>query len=187
MMNANIKDINELQGAYIVDGAHSSLEFSVRHLITDTKGNISIDSGVVNLQNTQGAKIYIRLDMTTLNTQNTYRDDHLRNKEEFFEVTKHKYAVFEATEVTRDSATDAEYHYIAKGKLTMKGITKDMDLYFNYIRTEIQDQGDHGKNNVAGFEGRGIINRGEFNIGTGMSIGENVKIVISLEAAQRIK
>lgn len=187
MMNANVKDLNELEGAFIVDGAHSSLEFSVRHLITDTKGNIHIDSGVVNLQNTNGAKIYIRMDMASLNTQNSYRDDNLRQEADFFEVSKYKYAVFEASEIQRDSAADAEFHYVAKGKLTLKGITKDMDIYFNYLRTEMQDQGDHGKNKVAGFEGRGIINRGEFNIGSGMSIGENVKIAISLEAAQRIK
>ena len=69
-MTANQKDISELKGMYEVDGVHSSVGFSVVHLVTSTKGTINIDSGYVNLDNTNGSKIYIHMDMTSLNTQN---------------------------------------------------------------------------------------------------------------------
>jgi len=183
---ASVKDIGELSDSYIVDGAHSSVAFSVRHLVTDTKGTVNIDSGYVNMQNTNGPKIFIRMDMTTLNTQNSMRDDHMK-KDEFFDVNNHKTAIFSATEVVRDSSADAEFGYIAKGTLTMKGVTKEVEMYFNYLGSQEEDEGDHGTFKVAGFEGRGVINRKEFKIGESLTIGENVKIIITMEAAKRVK
>src|SRR4051812_47937855 len=45
IMNANKKDIAEVKGNYAVDGAHSSVGFSIKHIISDTKGTINVDSG----------------------------------------------------------------------------------------------------------------------------------------------
>src|SRR5688572_7745777 len=67
-------DIATINGFYLVDVAHSSVNFSVKHVISSTKGNIAIDSGYINLQNPAGPKIYVELDMNSLNTQNSYRD-----------------------------------------------------------------------------------------------------------------
>lgn len=186
ILHAGIKNPDELQGMYEVDGAHSSISFSVRHLVTDTKGSINIDSGYVNLQNANGPKIYIVMDMESINTQNKMRDGHLKEKPELFEVAKYKTAIFEASEIVRDSAA-VEFAYIAKGKLTMKGVTKDLDLYFNYLGSQVEDAGEHGKFNVAGFEARTAVSRGDYNIGGGLTVGENVKINITLEAAQPVK
>jgi hypothetical protein len=94
IMNATKKDIAELTGLYNVDGAHSSLGFSVAHLIADTKGSITIDSGYVYLDAATGPKIFMQLDITTINTQNSMRDSHLRDKEEFFNVNKYKKCMF---------------------------------------------------------------------------------------------
>lgn len=185
-MNAGMKNIDELSGAFEVDGAHSSVAFSVRHLVTDTKGSINIDSGYVNLQNANGPKIYILMNMESINTQNAMRDSHLKEKEAYFDVAKFKTAVFEASEIVKDEA-GSEYQYIAKGKLTMKGVTKDLDLYFNYLGSQVEDAGEDGKFNVAGFEARTAISRGDYSIGSSLTIGENVKISITMEAAQPVK
>jgi len=186
IMNAGMKNIDELIGAFDVDGAHSSVAFSVRHLVTDTKGSINIDSGYVNLQNANGPKIYILMNMESINTQNAMRDGHLKEKEAYFDVAKFKTAIFEASEIVKDEA-GSEYAYIAKGKLTMKGVTKDLDLYFNYLGSQVEDAGEDGKFNVAGFEARTAISRGDYGIGSSLTIGENVKIAITLEAAQPVK
>jgi len=185
MMATMVKDVNELKGNFEVDAAHSSVGFSVRHLVTDTRGTINIDSGYVNMDNANGPKIYIEMDMKSLNTQNEYRDGHLA-KEEFFNIEKFPKAIYQATEVVKDTAMDAEYHYIAKGKLTMKGVTKDLEMYFNYLGTQDQEY-EGNKSKVAGFEGRTAIPRGEFGIGSSGGIGENVKIMITLEASQSVK
>ena len=56
-----MKDVAELKGLFNVDGAHSSLGFSIEHFIADTKGSITIDSGFVNLEailNCENAPVY---------------------------------------------------------------------------------------------------------------------------------
>ncbi len=180
--SANMKSISELSDLYNVDGAHSSVNFSLKHVISDTKGTISIDSGYVNLQNATGPKIFIQMDMNTLNTQNSYRDSHLKDKPEFFNVTKFNKATFEANEVV-ENETNSDYTYLAKGKLTLKGVTKDVNLQFNYVGTVEQDW-EGKKMNIAGFEGKTVINRIDFGVGESGMASDDVRIAITLEAVQ---
>jgi K(+)-stimulated pyrophosphate-energized sodium pump len=183
IMTANQKDIAELKDLYNVDGAHSSLGFSIEHTIVDTKGTITIDSGSVNLDATTGAKIFIQLDMTSLNTQNSMRDGHLKDKENYFNVAKFKTATFEATEIVKN-AEAGEYAYTAKGKLTIKGVAKDVDLMFNYAgkkeATEYDAAGGEVKISVSGFEG-------EFNVvckDYGIDMDGTAEVEFTIEAAQ---
>ena len=182
---AMVKDVAEVKGAYIVDGAHSSVAFSVKHLITDTRGTINVDSGMVNLDATSGNKIYIRLDMTSINTQNSMRDDHLKNKPEFFDVAKNKTAVFEATEISKNEG--GEFAYTAKGKLTLKGVTKDVTLNFNYVgMVDGKAYTDKGEvpANIIGFKGKTTFNRVDFGIGESGFIADDVDVEITIEASQ---
>ena len=188
IMSLGKKDIAEVKGAYMVDGVHSSVAFSIKHIISDTRGTINVDSGVVNLDAASGNKIYIRMDMASLNTQNSMRDGHLKDKPEFFDVAKYKKAVFEASEIVKDT-TMGEFSYIAKGKLTLKGVTKDVTLNFNYVGlTEGKTYTAKGETpaNIIGFNGKTTIKRTDFNIGESGGLGEDVNIEITLEAAQPV-
>lgn len=86
------------------------------------------------------------------------------------------------------------YPYTAKGKLTMKGITKDVEMAFKYIGSnEIEENyvDDKGKEVnrkvvITGFEGELSINRDAFGIGGGGAT-EDVKVEITLEAQQEKK
>jgi len=183
IMNATKKDISELSGLYNVDGAHSSLGFSIEHLIADTKGSITIDSGYVNLDAATGPKIFMQLDMTTINTQNSMRDSHLRDKEEFFNVNKFKTAIFEATEISKNAEL-GEFAYVAKGKLTIKGISKEIDMLFNYVgstpTSEFDAAGKEIAVSVAGFEGKLNLPCKDFAIG----MGGTAKVEFTIEAAK---
>jgi K(+)-stimulated pyrophosphate-energized sodium pump len=181
---SNAKDISELKGNYAVDGAHSSVAFSIKHIVTDTRGTINIDSGFVNLDNANGPKIFVQMDMTSLNTQNSYRDDHLK-KPDFFDVEKNKKASFTATTVEKNPES-GKYAYLAKGTLTMKGITKDAVVKFNYVGLSPQEW-EGKKVDVAGFEGETVIDRTQYQIGDGGGLGKDVRIEITMEAAQEKK
>ncbi len=183
IMTANQKDIAELKGLYNVDGAHSSLGFSIEHTIVDTKGSITIDSGFVNIDAATGSKVFIQLDMTSLNTQNSMRDGHLKDKENYFNVAKFKTATFEATEIVKNTEA-GEYAYTAKGKLTIKGVAKDVDLMFNYAgkkeATEYDAAGGEVKISVSGFEG-------EFNVvckDYGIDMDGTAEVEFTIEASQ---
>jgi polyisoprenoid-binding protein YceI len=84
------------------------------------------------------------------------------------------------------ATTMGMYSYIAKGKMTIKGVTKDANLKFNYAGTSDQDWGDNGKFNVAGFEGETIIKRTDFGI-EGGGASEDVKIEFTVEAMKPLK
>jgi K(+)-stimulated pyrophosphate-energized sodium pump len=177
------KDFQELNGLYKVDGAHSAIDFSIKHIITNTKGTISVDSGWVNLQAEK--KIYIQMDLNTISTQNSYRDGHLKSAD-FFDAAKYPKIIFEASEISKDSVS-ADYNYLAKGQLTIKGVTKDAVVSFNYIGSELKDMGEDGKFNVGGFEGKTVIKRIDYGIGEGGGLGDNVTINITLEVMQAAK
>ena len=183
-MAANTKDVNELKGFYKVDGSHSALDFSIKHIVTNTKGTALIDSGWVNLEN-PGTKIFIQIDGKTLNTQNSMRDEHIKGAD-FFDVANHAKITYEASEIVKNP-NGGEYAYLAKGKLTIKGKTVETAIPFNYMGMEAKDMGDWGKFNVGGFEGKAVINRTQFGIGEGGGLGENVTINITLEVMQPIK
>jgi len=183
LMTASQKDIAELVGLYNVDGAHSSLGFSIEHTIVDTKGSITIDSGFVNIDAATGSKLFIQLDMASINTQNNMRDGHLKDKENYFNVAKFKTATFEATEVVKNPEM-GEYSYIAKGKLTLKGVAKDVDLMFNYVgeklSTEYDADGNEVKINVAGFEGEFNVTCKDF----GIDMDGTAEVEFTIEAYQ---
>ncbi len=181
---ANLKDVNELKGFYKVDGSHSALDFSIKHIVTNTKGTALIDSGWVNLEN-PGTKIFIQIDAKTLNTQNNMRDEHIKGAD-FFDAAKYPKITYEAAEIVKDT-TGGEFAYLAQGKLTIKGKTVETNIPFNYMGMEAKDMGDYGKFNVGGFEGKAVINRTQFGIGEGGGLGENVTINITLEVMQPIK
>ncbi|MBK9285714.1 MAG: sodium-translocating pyrophosphatase [Sphingobacteriaceae bacterium] len=185
ILNAGRKSIDEIKGAYNVDGSHSSLSFAVKHLISDVKGSINIDSGYVNFENTPGVKIFVQLDMKSINTQNEMRDDHLKEKEKFFNVPKFQKANYEASVIEKNEDAFSPYMYVAKGKLTLKGISKEVDLKFNYKGSTEQDW-DGKKMNIIGLEGETTINRNDFGIEGGGSSDE-IKVEVTLEALNEIK
>lgn len=181
-------DISELKGVYFVDGAHSSVAFSVKHVISDTRGTISVDSGIVHLDAPEGSKVYIRMDMNSLSTQNSMRDGHLKDKADYFDVAKNPKAIFEANDIVKNEG--GEFAYTAHGKLTLKGVTKNVDLKFNYVGSTPGStwsaEGKEIEANVIGFNGEAMINRKDFGI-SGGGASEDVKIEITLEAAQAKK
>ena len=180
IMHANVKDIAEVKGLFDVDGSHSSVVFSIKHIVTSTRGSIAIDSGYVNLENANGPKVYIQMDMASVNTSSARRDDHLKNKPEFFDVAKFKQAFFEASAIEKNPEM-GEYAYIAKGKLTIKGVSRDVDLKFNYVGLS-QQEWEGKKVDVIGFDGRAVINTKDFGIGDD---SDDVTIEFTLEAGQK--
>jgi polyisoprenoid-binding protein YceI len=189
IMTANQKDIAELTGLYNVDGSHSAVDFSIKHIVTNTKGSALIDSGWVNLQN-EGTKIYIQIAANSLNTQSAGRDEHIKGAD-FFDAAKFPKMIFEASEIVKDT-TGMAYGYIAKGKMTIKGVTKDADVKFNYIGIENKDytKDGGGKFKVGGFEGTTVIDRTQYGVGKsgGLNgLGDNVTINITLEVMQPMK
>jgi K(+)-stimulated pyrophosphate-energized sodium pump len=184
LKNAESARLEELQGEFIADGSHSFVSFSIKHIVTNVKGTLNIDSGWVNLQN-PGTKVFIQLDAKSINTQNFGRDEHLRSAD-FFDVAKFPKITFIATEVVKDSSALGEYIYAAKGDLTMRGVTKPATIHFNFVDI-MEKEGRKGKFKIAGFEGRAAVNRVAHGVGDAVGLGDQVIINFDLEAVQQVK
>ncbi len=117
--------------------------------------------------------IKIEIDTNSVNTQSTDRDKLIRSAA-FFDSTSYPKAVFEASRFDNIQGDE----YIAHGTLTMRGVTKELDLPF---RASV----DH-KNLAASGEAQ--ISRLEYGIGSGQwldtaVIGEMVRITFTVEGS----
>jgi len=180
------KDIaKEMSGTYIMDDAHSFINFSIRHLLSQAKGNISIDTGVVNIDatNLSASTMMFVMNANTITTQNDYRDKHIKGVD-FFATDSFPKITFTASSIDT-MPSNPIFRYVARGILDMHGIKKEINLPFNYHGlTEIPEE----KMMVHSFDGEMLISRMDFKIGEeGGSVGNDVKIEFWIEVYQQKK
>lgn len=169
-----------------VDSAHSSLDFSVKHMmISKVKGtfhdfNASVEADPADLTT---ADIQFNVDVSSIDTRNGDRDGHLKSGD-FFNVEEHPQMTFKSTNIVKKS--DGEYD--VTGDLTIRGTTRPATFALTF---EGQSKDPMSGNQVVGFSGEGKINRSEFGLEWnaaletgGVLIGDEVKIFIEIEASE---
>src|SRR3989337_3608344 len=111
---------------WVIDPLHSEVMFKVRHLVISTvTGSFSKCEGtaVTRGDNFENAEINFVIDVNSIYTGQEQRDAHLKNSD-FFEATTFPKIIFQSTVFTKNGPED----YILTGKLTMKGVTKEVTL-----------------------------------------------------------
>lgn len=94
---------------------------TVEGVFTGMSGNISF-----SVHNIANASFNVCVNPATVNTEKEKRDKHLRN-EDFFFVEKFSEICFVSTSVSK-----TPNGYIAKGKLTILGVTKEVEIPFTF-------------------------------------------------------
>ena len=183
---APAKSLLEGVELFQVGSAHSSIEFSVAWMgISRVRGAFSDFSGTLALDRNDlthsSASIVIRT--KSLTTFNERRDRDLKGAD-WFDVEKFPTAVFSSREVVKQGEG-----YLLRGPLTLRGVTKEIEIPFAY-NGAVRDQG--GDERV-GFEGRltlnrkdyGIVGQARFNaiveIGKAM-VGDQIEMPLAIEA-----
>ncbi|MGO9895541.1 MAG: YceI family protein [Bryobacteraceae bacterium] len=169
------------------DTVHSSLAFSVRHLmISKVKGHFDKWSGTVDLDDADptASRISIRIEAASVNTQEQQRDDHLRSAD-FFDAGNHPEIAFESTGVKKLS----EQNYIVTGNLTIHGVTREVPVEVEALGRAKDPWGGFR----AGFSAKTSIDRKDFGLlfnvpldGGGVLVGDKVEIGAELEAVQAV-
>src|SRR5690625_342151 len=88
-----------------IDQVHSSLGFSVRHMmISNVKGTFNEFDAIIkaNPEDLTDAEIEFTIDASSVDTRKEDRDNHLRS-EDFFDVENHPHITFKATNITSKS------------------------------------------------------------------------------------
>lgn len=167
---------------YKSDPVHSSISFSVRHMvISNVKGTfdtfdaaITYDSGDI-----MASSVEVTVDAASVNTRHEKRDVDLRS-ENFLHVKAFPSLAFKSTSVRKNGDG-----YIAEGDLTIRGVTKKVELPFTVNGPVVSPWGQ----TVIGVELHYRLNRHDFGVSWnkaldngGVVVGDEVKIEIQVEA-----
>lgn len=141
---------------WVLDPAHSELAFKVKHMmITNVKGEFKNFSIEVDGDDIFNSLRSVTADVSSINTNNTDRDNHLKSAD-FFDVENHKELSFKSTSFKQKD--DDEYEL--KGILTIKGISKEVSLEVEFGGINKDPWG----NEKAGFSVEGKINRKDWGL-----------------------
>src|SRR6202000_2956817 len=92
-----------------IDPMHSEVQFKVKHLVISTvSGFFKSFSGTVETENDDfsHAKIEFSIDIDSIDTTQTQRDEHLKSAE-FFDAAQYPHITFKSTSFTKTG--DDEY------------------------------------------------------------------------------
>ena len=108
---------------WILDPAHSQIQFSVKHLgISTVRGTFQQFSGTIEEDGGVVKAVNVDIDVASLNTGSDQRDGHLKSAD-FFDVETNPSASFALTSFER-TGDDV----VASGTLTIRGVNKPITL-----------------------------------------------------------
>ena len=175
-----------LAGAWVFDDAHSAADFSIRHMmISNVKGQIGGLKGTIDIDDKDltKSKVDVSLDVTTIDTRNGKRDEHLKSPD-FFDVQKFPQMRFVGKKIEK-----AGKGLKVTGDLTIKGVTKSTVLMVDGPTSPLKDPWGKMKR---GFTAQVTINRKDFGLtwnkaldGGGVVLGEDVKVAIEAEMEEK--
>lgn len=122
---------------YTIDPAHSSAQFTVRHMmITNVRGAFSGIQGnvIYDPDDVQSTNLNVDIDASTVNTQDSQRDAHLKSAE-FLDVSKFPNISFHSAKV---EAVDGGELSVT-GDLTIHGVTRPVVLQVDPPSAEAKD------------------------------------------------
>jgi polyisoprenoid-binding protein YceI len=163
-------------GTWTIDPSHSEVGFTVRHLMSKVRGQFTTFEGTLTTSDgLESTRASATIDLNSIDTRDAQRDAHLRSAD-FFDTEAHGQMTFTTTSF--DGAT-------ARGELTIKGVTKPVELDVEFLGAGQDPWG----NPRLGFEATATISRKEwgvdFNIpldGGRFLIGDTVNIHLAVEA-----
>lgn len=167
-----------LADTWNIDAKHSQASFKIKHMtvsnvngtITGIKGSATYDG-----KNVQGLSVNADLDVNTINTSESGRDEHLKGPD-FFDAAKYPTITFRS----KHTAQKPDGHFQLIGDLTMHGVTKEVAMDVEGPTAAIKDP--KGTEHV-GASAHTTVKRSDFGIGSAPEamIGNDVGITLDVE------
>lgn len=180
MTESTLVHPNYVSGTWKLDPTHSKVGFSVKHLmISKVRGTFDVvDATVVTAENPADTTVEATVDVSSVNTGQADRDNHLRTND-FFKVDEFPTMTFRSTsyEVDGDDVT-------IEGELTLRGVTKPVTLKGEFGGVIVDGYGQ----TKAALEATTVINRMDFGVNWnaaleagGFTLGEKVTVELDLQ------
>jgi polyisoprenoid-binding protein YceI len=172
-----------LTGDYTIDTAHSRMGFVARHaMVAKVRGGFDEFEGSAHIDGDQpeNSSARVTIQAKSIDTRNKQRDDHLRSND-FLDMDNHPEITFVSTAVK----ALGDDRFTVSGDLTIRGVTKAVDIDFEYTGTATDPFG----NQRLGLEGSVVLNRKDFGVswnaaieGGGVLVSEKVTLEIEVSA-----
>ena len=167
-------------GTYAIDKAHTIVGFVARHLVvTKVRGQFNDFEGTVVVGDTpESSSVNVAVDVTSIDTREEMRDNHLRSPD-FFDTENHPKMTFASTKI--EPAGDS---WRVTGDLSLRGVTRPitLDVEFNGATQ------DPWGGTRLGFSAEGELTREDFGVSFnaateagGLVVGSKVKLDIEAE------
>jgi polyisoprenoid-binding protein YceI len=170
---------------YDVDKAHSSVGFSIRHLLTQVQGKFNDYTGAITYDPAapDASVVELTVQAKSIDTGNERRDGHLKSPD-FFDATKFPTLSFKSQKIVSRSKDELD----VTGVVSMHGVSRTITVPVKVLG--VMSTVAFGQR--AGFQTTFALNRKEFGINWnkaldtgGMLLGDDVTITINVEAAAR--
>lgn len=176
----------KLTGDYVIDPAHTSIGFTVRHaMVTNVRGSFADHEGTLHLDGADPARSTAAIDVkiASVDTGIADRDGHLRSGD-FFDAETFPLMTFRSTSAAQTGGDT----YRIDGELTIKDVTRPLSigLEFNGSATDV-----YGNERV-GFEGSAEILRSDWGLTWnaaletgGVMVSDKVKLTFDISAIKK--
>jgi polyisoprenoid-binding protein YceI len=147
----------------------SAITFEIKNMGITTGGSISGLLTKVHFtpENLNASTLEASVDVNTINTDNSSRDEHLRS-EDFFDVARYPKITLKSIAFKHKSGSN----YMGFFTLTIKGKSKQIEMPFTFS----------DKDNVVEFKGKFKINRLDFGVGSeSLVLSDDVTVNIDCE------
>jgi polyisoprenoid-binding protein YceI len=168
---------------YEIDPAHSSLQFSVRHMmVSNARGTFSGVKGTVTYDpaNPSALSVNATVDASSINSNDAQRDAHLKSAD-FFDVAQYPTITFKSSKAEKKG--DGEYSI--SGDLTLHGVTKPVTLQVEEVTEQTKDP---WGNQRLGASVKTKLKRSEFGLTWntaletgGVVVGDEVKLDFEIQ------
>ncbi|MGA2446665.1 MAG: YceI family protein [Opitutaceae bacterium] len=161
---------------YKIDPVHSSVGFTIRHFFTNVPGAFTKFSGtiVVDRDHLENSTVEARIEVASVDTRNSMRDDDLRS-DKFFSTAKLPAITFKSKS-WKKTGEDA---FDVTGDLTIRDVTKEVVLKTKSLGFGPGMRGAM----LSGWEASTTINRNDFGITAYPKVlGDDVAVTITVEA-----
>ncbi len=168
--------------AWTFDPSHTSVTFTIQHILAKVAGTFDEVQGHVVFDPAQPEKgsVEVTIPVRSINTRVEKRDAHLRSPD-FFDAEKYPVMTFVSSQILPGNNSK---EFVARGTLTIKNISRPLDLPFVYLGTRPHPF--DASEEIIGFEAQTNIDRLEFGVGNGEFfrqglIGKDVHVAIYVE------
>jgi polyisoprenoid-binding protein YceI len=168
---------------YKIDPVHSSINYSLRHVLSKFTSSISKFGGeiTVDRDNLEKSSVTATIDVAGLTTNDEGRDKHIKSPD-FFDVAKFPTATFKS----KSWKKTGENTFDITGDLTIKDVTKEVVLKTTLLGF---GPGMRPGTLLSGWEATTTIKKSDFGLaGPAMlqkALGDDVAITINIEAGAK--